>query len=238
MKTPSFIILFSLLIFTSISCKKKKCNAESVPVITGNTELYINQTLSLTASGKINDAFDYEWSGPNGFSSYGETIELKMTSVSLAGEYKVKITDTESCSTEFSSVNVTVQEIVAPCTIATNSFESPTIGSHTSLYVSKGIGFNDKYTVNGSDVAGEIKVEFSSSSVPEDGVYDAVYVSNTSDLKSNEVLLTYFGGMINNHYAQTGKVFVKTVNGLLNISYCSLTFTGQFTIVISANLQK
>lgn len=64
-------------------------NILSMPVISGNTNYCINETLQLSIDA-VPNAIGYSWKGPNGFTASGTSIMLNNVNASMAGLYTVK----------------------------------------------------------------------------------------------------------------------------------------------------
>lgn len=95
-----------------------------------NSPVCENEFLLLNSSGSTN----YEWSGPNGFSSSQQNPEVSATATA-AGDYSVVVTNVNGCR---DTAHVTV--VVHPAPVASAGSNSPVCESATLQLISEGDG--------------------------------------------------------------------------------------------------
>ncbi|MGC4041545.1 MAG: T9SS type B sorting domain-containing protein [Flavobacterium sp.] len=81
----------------------------SAPVVNGNANICIGNTINLTASGGTN----YSWTGPNGFSSNQQNPSINNAGTVNSGIYSCNITGTGGCDGTVST-NIVVGDVTKP----------------------------------------------------------------------------------------------------------------------------
>lgn len=205
-----FICILSLFIF---SCEKKTV-CHSLIEAAGRKEVCLTETIKLTAYGKGKSTQNYEWTGPNNFSATGTSIEIPMADYNMAGKYSVRATDNQDCTSDYYYFDITVKDIIAPCSLPVNSNESNNgyYGDHYDLIPNAYVSGN-YYVVT----MGDLGVSFLSPNIPTDGVYEIT--SNIAE--AGQMRAIYDGYYICN----TGSLaYVKTIDGHLTITFCDVCF--------------
>ncbi len=90
---------YTVTVTSSSGCKSTASivvtvNPKPTAAITGNSSVCTGSTLTLTASGGVS----YAWSGPLGFSDVNATINREGMTASMAGTYKVTVTNAYGCT--------------------------------------------------------------------------------------------------------------------------------------------
>ncbi len=82
----------------------------SVSVIPTNSLVCGGSSVTLTATASGSSGYTYSWTGPNGYTSTGNSITISNIASNMAGLYTVTVTDASSCQASSSS-RVTVDVI-------------------------------------------------------------------------------------------------------------------------------
>jgi hypothetical protein len=99
------------------------------PEASSNGPVCEGETIELS----VNQGVSWEWTGPNGFKSDRQNLEIENSSADLAGEYTVSITDMYGCSA-VSSVQIEIN----PLPIITISGEETICANETSTFTATG----------------------------------------------------------------------------------------------------
>lgn len=172
-------IAYSVLLF---SCSKQKNNcpaAITIDITVNKTVLYKSNTLLLSAPTSALNT--YEWSGPGGWSSNVPIPERKDLQYQDAGNYSVKIFNSNKCIVYQGVKNIPVNvPPPAPCSLPDNTISSTSgaagnfsfsYPSNVLIYPQNGAYFY--YAFKGTE---SIAVSFSGTQPPETGIYTTFYL--------------------------------------------------------------
>jgi hypothetical protein len=232
-----------------ISCTKPNSNC-SDPIsltIDHNGPLYPGWPLYLEADIQ-STAYLYKWSGPNGwkkdyqiFSSDAYHQEILNVTAAEAGEYKLRLIDTEGCVAYEGSTTVEVLTApTVPCTVAANTSTSSVVGVGDFTFVNRSFsGGGGYYMVSGSQVVGGhyMRFAFLGDTPPLPGVY------KTSGFFSHEPgdVGLYIETITHQFVANPDQsVYVNKVNNKLEVTFCAVKFNNPINpaspITISAKI--
>ncbi|CDK30311.1 immunoglobulin domain-containing protein [Candidatus Babela massiliensis] len=75
----------------------------SVSVIPTNSLVCVGSNVTLTATASGSSGYTYSWTGPNGYTSTGNSITISNIASNMTGLYTVTVTDASSCQASSSS---------------------------------------------------------------------------------------------------------------------------------------
>ncbi|HUS01807.1 MAG TPA: gliding motility-associated C-terminal domain-containing protein [Chitinophagaceae bacterium] len=143
--TAADIYEYRLAVAASGNINSSQCRVYSQPflftidptpaiMITANSPVCENSTLTLSATGGT----QYQWSGPNNFTSNLPTLQLAGARLNQSGKYYVTVTNAEGCTNKDSAA-----VIINPSPLVTTAFANTTIctGDSVQLIASGGTAY-------------------------------------------------------------------------------------------------
>jgi len=239
------IIFFSLLSVSLFSCTKVNPTVNNNNVDNGSSQCQelalIKAKASVTSVVKggtfvitadTDPDASYEWIGPGNFQSDVQTNTISYATYDNAGWYYLMATNTDGCYPAHDSVyvDVTIPQGSPSCSIANNNVSFTGVANDQD-FTSSGLSYStfEGYTLTGNSSTGDIKIILSThwyDIEPEDGVYttisdqgfdngdiDNVFISDVN----SDILFTVSPGL---------PVYVSHVGGKLQISFCSISMSG------------
>lgn len=225
MKNRNIIIavLFASIAFAAgCAPEKTPCDNTSVPQVTANTTVTAGSTLNLSVAG-IENAFMYNWYGPNNFSSHEQNPVITNVSGTNAGRYTVDIITDEGCIYTAVSEPVTVGGATTPCNIPNNTADLDG-AAILNFYSVTGAASGGSYTITANGSGGDMRLEFFGTSKPVNGVYDIQ--SETGAWSPGKVRVSIVA-VSSLWYPGGGSVYVTVANNKVTASFCNLQFTSQ-----------
>ena len=254
MKYISFLL--AVCTITLVSCTKSNVssntnnngnNNNNCPTtystsLTSNSPVIVGWPLELTTNDDMSYLFN--WAGPNGFSidySYyasnaGEQ-GIAVTSFADSGVYTVQLLTPDGCVAYEGTTDVQIVPAPsAPCNLPENSSISNVIGVGGLTY--DGVTFNGN-AISGYNSASQetLYFNFNGSSLPTPGVYttSGYYAMNDTTVGC------YFDDFPDDFLLNNGLVYVTSVNGKLQVSFCNCSVSnplGGVQIYASASLTQ
>ena len=134
---------YSLVVIDANGCQANTTtnlvvNPNPIPTAGSNSPICLNQLLNLTASGGSN----YQWSGPNGFSSASQNPSIANATAAMSGTYSVTVSTAAGC---IASTTVLVQ-VGAPLSISASTSDGTICIGESSNVSAIGQGGNGSYT--------------------------------------------------------------------------------------------
>jgi hypothetical protein len=211
-----------ILLLVFVSCgKERKCAKLEAPVASSNSPVNYDATLKLKATD-IEDV-DYIWTGPNDFTSKLQNPELSKVTSDFEGEYTVKVVQNK-CTSELAKTYVAVNPPMPPCNPALNTakIESMQNSMNFSIVNGKEIGSN-QYEVIANSSNGDVRIIFDAKT-PKEGRYDLVGTTSSFDMRGTKARLSITAA--SSFWQTSGDyIYVKIVEGKLNITFCDLMFS-------------
>ncbi len=243
-------VIFILFILGFSACKKQEqCPPTGSITLTSSNTVYVGSAINLKANTSI--GYTYKYTGPNGFekvfghTNYSGDVMILNATPAMGGIYTLEEYSDEGCVVSRGSVDVPVLAVPnAPCSPTNNTSTSNVIGAgdFTFNYVSF-TGSANMYIVSGSEVLGGgaafMRFAFMGSDMPKDGIYktDPTYFSTAE----GRVGLFVQNGPYDFGAAPFQDVYVKRVNGKLQITFCQLSFSnpiGSTPIKVSCRITQ
>jgi hypothetical protein len=231
-----------------VSCSKPdKCSDPLSLTIDNNGPVYPGWPLYLEADVR-SSAYLYKWSGPNGwkkdYQSYASDAYyqqiLNMTTAE-AGEYKLRLINTEGCIAYEGTTTVQVLPApTVPCSVTANTSTSSVAGVGGFSFVNPSFQPGGSYYfVYGSQVVNGpfMRFAFLGNTPPLPGVYktSGFFSINPGDVGLYIETVTY---QFVANPDQT--VYVNKVNNKLEVTFCSVKFNNPINpanpITISAKI--
>lgn len=228
-------MLLSLFCFTGcVKTDKSEQNCTTIQTvkITGaQKQYYKGDEINLSVSAQPEAYFSWRRAGTNELSMYS-SLTINYCDKSHEGMYYLTVSY-PGCPTHYDSVYISVinKPVEAPCSPANNaiSFSSlPSISFSAASWE-----FNNTWNrklLRGYQSFGypDLNVYFHyywNNREPEDGEYSISESITTSDGDAYQVYITslYSGIYFQSH---PGKVYVKHVNGKIQVTICNLTLSG------------
>ncbi len=97
-------------------------NPKPVAFASSNSPIEAGATILL--GGGPDSMSGYEWSGPNGFSSFEQSPSIPNATIDMTGDYILTVTNSFSCQDD-TTVNVTVNPVSIPSVTALEIFQDP-----------------------------------------------------------------------------------------------------------------
>ncbi|MDD2345090.1 MAG: hypothetical protein PHY85_02990, partial [Bacteroidales bacterium] len=119
----------------------KKCNSYyAAPLITGDSNYCVGQTISLSANSSDTETIQYKWSGPNNYSFVGQNLNISNATLARSGQYScIAIKGSGLCDTSIiATINVTINPRPTASIIGNNSICK---GDSTLLIATGGAGY-------------------------------------------------------------------------------------------------
>ncbi len=214
------------------SCKKSNKCSDPLPLtLENNGPVYVGWPLSLEADVR-SSAYLYKWSGPNGwkqdyriYSSDAWHQDFLNVTAAEAGEYKLRLLDSEGCVAYEGSTTVQVLSApTIPCTPTANTSTSSVVGVGDFTFTSRTFQTGSSYYfVEGSQVINGpfMRFAFLGQTPPLPGVYSTsgFFAIDPGDVGLYIETITY--QFVAN---PDQKVYVNKVNNKLEITFCSVKF--------------
>jgi hypothetical protein len=242
----NFVGLIAMVIIL-VSCKKTNdpnadCGDPDTLSVVSNSPVVVGWPIEVSAGNYIGT---YDWVSPSnspinqsGFvATNSYTYYKSAASFSDSGLYRLEV-NYEGCLEYKGSTQIKViPPPVAPCNITSNTSTSSVVGVGGTIYTSISFGSNGtvvQVTGNGETM----NIRFYGSAKPRQGIYKTNgYNSDTE--KQVGCWITKFPYDFINQAGQD--IYVNTVNGKMQISFCNCQFTnplGSTIIRISAKITE
>ncbi|MEI8048077.1 MAG: SBBP repeat-containing protein, partial [Bacteroidota bacterium] len=159
-------------------CKDVVAVATPAPAITGNSDICVGETLSLSTTAS--PGYMYQWSGPNGFASTNQNVSIPNATMVNSGTYTLIVTIGGCASLPVNKIVTVSVTVVANAgadgsTCGTNPFSlsgATAVGATLYLWSTTGTGgfsdpniLNPTYTPSAADVsAGSVTLTLTPSS--------------------------------------------------------------------------
>ncbi|MCS6905702.1 MAG: fibronectin type III domain-containing protein [Bacteroidia bacterium] len=180
--------------------------------VSSNSPVCAGNSLSLSVTSAPSGS--YQWSGPNGFSATGSTIEITNISTNAAGVYTVSL-NAGGCGVRTTTTSVSVIPQAGPLTIQSNS---PICGGQTLLFTAPNLpGALYRWSGPGGFSSTLVNPTIANASLANNGVYSLTVITTCAELTANTSVLVRPGvGNIsagNNSPICAGNTLVLTVTG-------------------------
>ena len=238
----------SLLIISLffIGCKKNSTCDSVLKLTCTNVKPKIGEPF--TISDPADDGF-YQWVGPGQTGSNNfNSIEVSNAQLSDRGWYYC-IKSIPECGLVLRDsifVDVLLLQETTPCTLTSNHADCSNVPDPTFTSVTKGYSISHNgIELYGSGIFGypTFTVLFNSYNgnvEPADGVYTTTdrQSFNVFD-QSNLISVSFLYSSMFFHCNPGKKIYVKHVNGKLQVEFCALNFgNGTYNTVVSANIKQ
>lgn len=233
MKISGLFLLLSLLLSaTMISCTKDPVCSEKLNLKVDNPKPTVGETFIITSDRDTDeDVFDWTRAGAT-HTTNSNTYRVDNASISNRGWYYVRKWNSD-CGAIYDSVYVDVQlpQETPPCSPGNNIVTFSSIPGLTATRVTRETGgVWGGLTIRASGAFGypTFTIVFNSyfpTLEPEDGVYITKNVAIFSPTDEQDRISVSFIYSSNYFHCYEGKkVYVKHVNGKLQISFCDMPF--------------
>lgn len=234
------ILLLSLISATVLlSCE----NSEPVECILPGTTAAGNSPVIEGGSIQLTTPFggeftNYEWTGPNNFTSKEQNPIITNVTAAMVGDYKVRIVD-GLCKSPESVVNIAIMNNPLTCNQPNNTatFE----GFSTYNYYAYTSTNTDYFEIRASGTGSDMTITFGSDQTPLAGVYTICNECSDWELENNQVKINTVA--LGGYYfaADSGEVVVTFVNGKISAAFCDVLFNGagsSYRPVVSAKVTE
>ena len=194
--------------------------------INGPTSVNASDTLILEVPYFPNT--NYQWSGPEYFSSNENRISVIVDNENYAGDYSVSFASDDECVSQSETRTVTVNPVSAPCNPTPDWIDYA--NTHEAL---GGTYTSSDYQIYCSNFGIDLTITFIST--PVTGIYRTIdYSIDDFDMKHNMVRMNLTD--FYNYGGEAGNLLYVTVaNGKITASFCNITFgsfdaTGSVTV--------
>jgi len=231
MKKFFLIAAASAAVFSA--CTKGKNCAEKLMLEVSNPSPSVGSSVTITSSRESEEDV-FQWNGPHtNLTNQSNILTIDDLKPSHRGWYYVNKGNTD-CNNSLNDsfyLDVKLLQETAPCSPVNNTVSCSNIPDLAASSVTK--SFSDTWkgiTMEASGSFGypSFRVIFSSNNgnkEPEDGVYTTQNTLLFDPIEERDLVSVSFLYSNNFYHCQEGsKVYVKHVNGKLQVSFCSLVF--------------
>ena len=227
-------VLLCIISFAALpACDKKPTCANSMVLTASNLTPTVGDDVVITALKETSNEV-FQWNGPRTNEiNQSNTLTIDNIKLSHSGVFSCSKGNTD-CNTSLSDtilINVQLKQETPPCTPATNVVTCSNIPSVTFSSVTKGFGttFNTIYLYGSASIGYPVFTvlfnSYNGNTEPRDGTYITTDRQVFDILQEENEISISFIYASNFYHCRPGKnVYVKHVNGKLQVTFCNLEF--------------